>query len=521
MTDFYSHPLIQASYIEVYNDIIKKPIPVFENPKTKFGVMTIKLEKVEQTKNPILIQFTIDTSDSMNESDKIKHLIHTIKNIFEFILQQNAEIYVHVDLFNTEYQNIIPITRISAENISELTNILTNIVPNNGTDMELALIESRLFLSNYKKNHPTHKIAHFFLTDGESNEGNCSVPYLSNLVSTKYSNIFIGYGLDHNAQLLKQCASKKYGNYLFINQYENTGSAYGEILYSILYPGFKDVEITMKNAKIYNPTQNTWTDKYTEYFITSEADKKYHIQILEEVSHEEVSATIFGIVECQNKTEREKLDTVYILPDLINNDYTIDTNQTDIVKYMYRQRTQELLYESIRIFEIESNPQILLMNMKKKLKTFFKNIRDYMKRNDLLEDDFMKILCDDIYISYKTIGTKYGEMYSISRHTSQSNQQSYRVYSQETDLYDDIIPQYSHQIRRNITDFDNDTLDTHTQPYDDVETEYYFNICRKNSPVKNEEDIDTLIYEFNQSSLYSIQTMKDTIQKINNIVYDK
>ena len=37
-----------------------------------------------------------------------------------------------------------------------------------------------------------------------------------------------------------------------------------------------------------------------------------------------------------------------------------------------------------------------------------------------------------------------------------------------------------------------------------------------NTSVDNEEEIDTLIYEFNRSCIYSNRTMENTIQQINN-----
>ena len=45
-----------------------------------------------------------------------------------------------------------------------------------------------------------------------------------------------------------------------------------------------------------------------------------------------------------------------------------------------------------------------------------------MDENDLREDVFMKMLCDDIFVCYNAIGTPLGHMYISSRQTSQATQ---------------------------------------------------------------------------------------------------
>ena len=45
-----------------------------------------------------------------------------------------------------------------------------------------------------------------------------------------------------------------------------------------------------------------------------------------------------------------------------------------------------------------------------------------MDDNNLNDDKFMKNLCDDIYISYESIGTKFANMFINSRQTSQGKQ---------------------------------------------------------------------------------------------------
>jgi hypothetical protein len=56
---------------------------------------------------------------------------------------------------------------------------------------------------------------------------------------------------------------------------------------------------------------------------------------------------------------------------------------------------------------------------------FIKEMKQFMTENNLLEDKFMKNLCDDIYICYQTFDTKFGDMYVSARLTSQGTQRCY------------------------------------------------------------------------------------------------
>ena len=55
-----------------------------------------------------------------------------------------------------------------------------------------------------------------------------------------------------------------------------------------------------------------------------------------------------------------------------------------------------------------------------------------MRENDLTEDAFMKLLCDDLSIIYQTMDLTNGAMYALSRFTSQGRQQTYSATPKRT-----------------------------------------------------------------------------------------
>jgi hypothetical protein len=109
----------------------------------------------------------------------------------------------------------------------------------------------------------------------------------------------------------------------------------------------------------------------------------------------------------------------------------------NFVNYTFRHRTLTLLGEvkkcqetydnsSQHIYDVNYlNPEVIKM-YKSKMQALFDEMRKYMEENDK-QNKFIKMLCDDIHISMKTFGTKYGNMCISSRQTSQGTQRIYTV----------------------------------------------------------------------------------------------
>jgi hypothetical protein len=96
-------------------------------------------------------------------------------------------------------------------------------------------------------------------------------------------------------------------------------------------------------------------------------------------------------------------------------------------KYIYRQKVQEILYKA-------NNLQIgQFYQLKITMKEVFKKMRAYMRDNNLLNDPFMKLLCDDISVTYQNMGTVNGLQFTYNRQTSQGRQKSYNVRSTSND----------------------------------------------------------------------------------------
>jgi hypothetical protein len=379
--------------------------------------------------------FMVDCSGSMSDEcsdgrDKMQHIIHTLKNMILYF-KENPDIKVHITInsFDDKIYNVLERSSITEDNYNEIISKVNTISPKGSTNIQLALKRIADLATQIKTDFPTHNISNIFMTDGDATAGETNHTKLAQLIDKTIHNYFIGFGIDHDTTLLNSISNNVNSGYYFIDKLENAGLVYGEILHGIIYKYLKNVNITIENGFLYDFKNNVWTDNLHIGEIVSEANKIYHI-----VSNNHI--------EC-----RVNLTGVNI-SDNSNIQITIKCQEEyqDLTKYIYRQRTLQLLYNvndflkrkndnsySVSIFKYDNNNDSRLLlkeeqvDIKNKLKLFIDEMQKFMVNNKLDDDKFMKSLCDDIYVCYRTFDTKYGAMYTTSRQTSQGSQRCYTV----------------------------------------------------------------------------------------------
>lgn len=580
----------------------------------QFGILSLKMKKTAITEIPTMILFSIDNTASMEEkaygnTTKMEVVIKTLKNIMTYLSTIEAPVYIQLYTFNLEVRNVIDNILVNKSNVEELINKIEKITANNSTDIGHALHCANECMTTYHRENPTHQIIHIFMTDGEPTSGECNAEKLSAMVNNEFPNIFVGFGEYHNEKLLIKLSNNDKGDYQFVNNMENTSLIYGETLHRYLYPALQKVEINVENGTIYNWKTNSWVNKLYEPVIVGDIEKIYHIKTIKPY---EFQCNVFGVVcsldqddvenglEIYNRVQHvvnvavsgtevvsnyygslsfvediseiddfeesysayaflvtekeiEFYSDVPILPQFIDKK-TDNIKETNLAKYLYRQKTQELLYKAK-----ESKNKDDIKIVKREMNAFFKNMREYMKTNDLADDKFMKNLCDDICITYRTIGTHLGAMYNIARLTTQSRQQTYsatpksnssRQASDDNEIQTDddlmintndgfkannvkILPGIASASIRNFPDIGLDNLYSPMKPpklsrikTNDFVNDYSilkrYNLEEKMDDVLDEEtDDDTDIKQYNVStdtnSCYATESSVNTMTQISNI----
>ena len=449
---------IDQTFIQYHDpsNSLSLPLPHWDQSYS-FGILKIKMNpETSMTKKHQHFIFSIDASSSMldkctNDSTKIDHILFTLQNMIQLFAEKKAPISIHINTFDDTTKNIVSNTLITKENTKDLIRKIHNIAPDGYTNIEEALKNASQDILNYKKENAEHEISHIFLTDGVPTTGTDNASSLNDLVLKEYTNIFIGYGEDHEPLLLNSLANNINGSYYFIDALEKASLVYGEIIHNILYKKIENVELHMTNGEIYNYITNTWDNILYIGNLVAEAEKIYQVR---STNPEDSFCIINGRNNNIGVNEVIYQNCAFPLksPQSLQRD--------NLIKYAFRQYTQELLYE-IKEFALSKNqysphqrrykdqcytprvrrgrrmtmpsspqpssPTKKRVQLKERLKNFLDILMNYVNENDLQEDKFMKMLCDDIYINYMAMNTNKLSLFSCARQSSQGRQTIYHV----------------------------------------------------------------------------------------------
>jgi uncharacterized protein YegL len=408
------------------------------NPETTFGILDIHINKHSPSPIPQNIIFTVDCSGSMSDickdkRTKMQHIIHSLKNMLYYFSQCDTKIYVQIFAFEKEIYNIIDNILVTKENVATLMQTVEKIIPLSSTNIEKALKNvakcvEELEKEQETKNENLYPTTHIFMTDGEATAGSFDPNYLQSLVKEHYSNVFIGFGHNHDSIMLNTLASIKNTSYYFIDSLENSGLVYGEVIHNILYKVSENITIQAFNGSIYNWKTNTWDTQLNIDMFVADTIKTYHIKTIQ--SNEKSFYCI--IKSSNNNSVSQSIELIDVLP-------TLTEELCDLTHYIFRQKTLELLYQARQIPMPQTENNSLLsdikttdtsdmrIEIKAQLKQKLKEIKKYMDVHKKTDNVFLKVLCDDIYITYKTLGTQNQHMFSCARQSSQGEQRAYNV----------------------------------------------------------------------------------------------
>ena len=469
-----------------------------------FGIIEISVEEMPIKKRTWDILFSIDISASMSErcrdgKSKLHHIKHTMSNILLLFSKNTDAVFnVCVHAFNHKHKEIFDFVEITVDNVEKYIQFIQYIRADGSTDLLIPLEMCEKKYEERQETHPDNKFVHIELTDGEDTSNNTNQTLVSH-VTDNHKNIFIGFGTEHNSELLEMFTTDNNNEYRFIDNVEKSGYVYGEIIHNLLYTFVDNAQISVLNGLIYDWKTNEWTNSIDIGSIATGTTKTFHIKTttpnlmtgklidgMKVLSYIEKSPEGFveplegfvepleGFVEPQASAAKQNLDSTPRISKLrkgnpmLNETIDISGNSMmkndDLTKYMFRQKVQELIYMAKKTEDTYVH--------KKTLKEFFLSMKVYVETNQLNDDIFWKVLLDDIYIVYKTMGKSYAHMYTTTRQVSQGREYSCNTDDTFDDDNDNHIVQRPMLFRQTNRP---DTNDMFTQPDNDDEfMEKYF-----------------------------------------------
>jgi len=436
------HSLFESVQIHFEQQISDFPLPLLDNnPESNesneeqehdnetnyFGVLQYKVKKnpIYKKERQLFFIFTVDCSASMlqvcaDNEKKINHILKTLENIILLLVDQK-EMYICISVyaFDDEVYPILEEQMICIDSLDYIIQKIKSIEPHGMTNIQKALINTDIMIGKYLYDNCDHEIYHLFMTDGEVNKGMEDPELLKKIVNNKAYNIFIGFGIGHNSHLLHILSSESVNSYYFIDKLSNAGLVYGEIIHNILYKSCNCVNIQITNGVIYDWKTNKWVKELFIGNLVSEDNKTFQIITRD--------PTLFHCEINGNRIDNSSF-----------HEYAVATESLslDLTKYKYRLHTLHLLHQIIVLYpncpmKCERKRMIVYRQRRTdlfdKLQELLREMKLYMDHHSLQEDELLLSLCDDIYIAYTLFNSKYGEMYCLSRLTSQGTQSIYSV----------------------------------------------------------------------------------------------
>jgi Mg-chelatase subunit ChlD len=204
---------------------------------TENGNENLKAVKILGTntfqRNPTHTIVLLDISSSMNEDYKLNIVKKSLQFLFNFLQSNDAFSLI---TFNNISNIVISNKLANAENLALFNYTINKISASGGTNLSAGLLNTKSLLESFDNASREMKTGLIILTDGHTNQGIVKELELLQIMwslrnaQPNLSINTIGYGEDHNANLLKNIAINGNGSYNIVRSIEEVGTVFGDVL---------------------------------------------------------------------------------------------------------------------------------------------------------------------------------------------------------------------------------------------------------------------------------------------------
>ena len=223
----------------------------------------IRLKAPENvTRVPTHIILLIDVSESMIDDHKLANVKRCAASIINFLNDSDTVSLITFGETAEVHLKQVPADQIHKDTIrGRIESLQVNGCTN---------LSAGLGLVQQVCEGSTQKSGLLLLTDGHANRGVSDPATLHNIVSMIHERTpnlsihCVGYGNDHNAELLQGIAQSVQGSYNIVNSIEDTAFAFGETLGGLMSCAFQNVTVSVpKDSIIHGPFVTRRSDSQT------------------------------------------------------------------------------------------------------------------------------------------------------------------------------------------------------------------------------------------------------------------
>lgn len=429
------------------------PLPDYDDANGYFGVVKFQVRSDVAIPSGVYLvhmekdgsgSMSILTSDGRSRDEHVKATICNAIRALTKIAMANPQIHIYVQVsdFDTAVYPVLQLSQISPDNVEQLVAAVQDRkLPEGNTNLENALSDSVKSCDAFLALHPDAHVLSVVTTDGEVNNGECNKYRLQEIVKDRpYPTVCIGYGAEHNADLLITVGS----SYFYVSDFERAGEPIGEMLQNLLYIAIANTHLHIANGEIWHEKQ--WMDTLPLGNAIGGSSKTFSVRSKTPL---EVRVQLSDIMETSTPTFSDltrdmfRHKTVILLAEARDNlaedivgpihpqfsaTYAADMERYEVEMLAYEQRIQSNLDEK--------------KTLRDKLKVFFRLMKDYAKSNHMENEALMKQLLDDVYTVWLALGNRFTQNEAraftqakyICNERQLSNNTSARIATQTTPL---------------------------------------------------------------------------------------
>ena len=477
--------------------IIQINIPPFADASSS---QTPTIDAPHRQKIRVIMYGSIDCSGSMAENashcqsrqhqnpqsqqNTKMHFVHaTLNNMIDTIISQqeefsHVEFYLALVQFHSSATCVLHPMRVTTESKDEILQVISSITPQSGTNFEKCFKEMALLISNESQHispstdipeHCTQRM-HVFLTDGDNNEGNKSIPHLARILgasAVQPTQIMIGYGTDHDSATLQSlCSHFPNSRQWFIDDIEKTGCIFGEILWSSVNAAFTKVSISTPHAEVYDFETMQWKSEICLGDFAYDSSRTYYVRA--PWQHDDLACKFtYTSIEAPQDTSCDIVVPMNYTSSSPSAE-TPETKDAEVEKELWRLDTITTIDKSIQFFktmrrmtyqdQVDTKARLI-----EEITAFQEKFLKYATDNNLIDDPYIIQLADDLFVCINGLAvSSIGERYITARQASQIQQRAVTINDitplqreiiESTPIADDEVPAAVSRMRGRTTSF--------------------------------------------------------------------